>query len=106
MIPSVTVEELKRLRDENKKHLLLDVREPDEHETARIDGAKLIPMGEVPKRLAEIPKDCDVIVHCHHGGRSARVVGFLHGQGYKNAKNLDGGIDAWSERVDPSVPRY
>lgn len=106
MIPSISVEELKTLRDSKKKHLLLDVREPSEHEAARIEGAKLIPMGEVPKRVGELPKDCDLIVHCHHGGRSARVVGFLQGQGFTNAKNLDGGIDAWSERVDPSVPRY
>lgn len=106
MIPQITVEELKRLRDESRKHVLIDVREQDEYDTCRIEGSKLIPMGEVPKRLAEIPKDVDVVVHCHHGGRSGRVVGFLQGQGYTKAKNLEGGIDAWSERVDPSVPRY
>lgn len=105
-IPTISVEDLKRLRDEKKKHFLLDVREPSEHETARIEGATLIPMSEVPKRVNDLPRDCDLIVHCHHGGRSARVVGFLQGQGFKNAKNLDGGIDAWSERVDPAVPRY
>lgn len=106
MIPTITVEDLKKLREEKKKHFLLDVREPDEHEAARIEGAALIPMGEIPRRLGELPKDCELIVHCHHGGRSARVVGFLQAQGYQHAKNLEGGIDAWSERVDPSVPRY
>lgn len=105
-IPTITVEALKALRDEKKPHLLLDVREQDEHETAHIDGATLIPLGELPQRLKEVPRDKPVVVHCHHGGRSARAVGFLLQNGFSDVSNLAGGIDAWSERVDQSVPRY
>lgn len=104
-IPTVTVEELKKLREERHPHLLVDVRQPDEHETCRIEGAVLIPLPELPNRLSELPKDKTLIVHCHHGGRSARAVGFLCQQGFQ-AKNLEGGIDAWAERIDPSVDRY
>jgi len=104
-IPTVTVEDLKKLRDDRQPHVLVDVRQPDEYETCRIEGAVLIPLPELPNRLSELPKDKTLIVHCHHGGRSARAVGFLNQQGYQ-AKNLEGGIDAWSERVDPSVERY
>lgn len=104
-IPTVTVEDLKALRDGKKPHFLLDVRETDEYETCKIDGSTLIPLGELPARAASLPKDKVIIVHCHHGGRSARAVQFLGQQGFE-AKNLAGGIDAWSERIDPSVPRY
>ena len=101
----MTVEELKTLRDSKKPHVLVDVREPGEYDTCKIDGSVLMPMGTVPGRVTELPKDKPVVVHCHHGGRSARVVAFLRGQGV-DAHNLEGGIDAWSEVVDPSVPRY
>jgi len=104
-IPTVTVEDLKALRDERKPHLLLDVRQPDEYETCRIEGSVLIPLAELPNRVAELPKDKTIVVHCHHGGRSARAVGFLNQQGFQ-AANLEGGIDAWSERIDPAVDRY
>ena len=103
-LPTVTVKDLKSLRDQNKPHFLLDVREPGEHEVCRIDGATLIPLGQLTDRLAELPKDKPIIVHCHHGGRSAQAVGFLVQQGF-TASNLTGGIAAWSEQVDPSVPR-
>lgn len=101
----MTVEELKKLQDTKAPHYLLDVREQGEWDTCNIKGATLIPMSTIQGRLAELPKDKPVVVHCHHGGRSARVVGFLKQQGY-DAHNLEGGIDAWSERIDPSVPRY
>ncbi len=101
----MTVEELKALRDQRQPHLLLDVRQPDEHQHCRIDGAVLIPLAELPQRLKELPQDKTIVVHCHHGGRSARAVAFLSQQGY-TAKNLEGGIDAWSERIDPTVERY
>lgn len=105
-IPTITVEQLKALRDANKPHVLIDVREPDEFETARIEGAVLIPLGELPQRLSEVPKDKPVVVQCHHGGRSARAVGFMLQNGFSDVKNLEGGIDAWSDRVDPAVARY
>ena len=104
-IPTVTVEDLKAWRDERKPHVLLDVRESDEFERCRIEGSVLIPLNELPSRVAELPKDKLVVVHCHHGGRSARATAYLNEQGYK-AQNLAGGIDAWSERIDPSVERY
>lgn len=85
---------------------LLDVREPFEWQIARIDGAVLVPMREVPQRLDAIPRDRDVIVHCHHGMRSRSVMGFLRMQGYERVANLAGGIDAWSHEVDPAVPTY
>lgn len=104
-IPTTTVSELKARRDQKKPHLLLDVREQHEYDTCRIEGSTLIPMSVLSGRVAELPKDVEIVVHCHHGGRSARVVQWLNGQGYK-AVNLEGGIDAWSEEIDPSVPRY
>ena len=86
--------------------MFLDVREPAEHAAASIGGAVLIPMREVPGRLAELDRDKEIVVFCHHGSRSAMVVQFLRGQGFGRAINMSGGIDAWSLVVDPSVPRY
>jgi rhodanese-related sulfurtransferase len=102
----ISVTELKHKRDAGEGFLLLDVREPDEIATASIAGATTIRMAEVPQHLAELPKDRPIVVMCHHGGRSAKVTGFLNANGYTNAVNLDGGIDAWSAGIDPTVPRY
>ncbi len=102
----IPVTELKRRRDAGEAHVLLDVREPDEIATASVAGATVIPMSEVAARVRDVPRDVPVVVMCHHGGRSARVVQFLEANGYTNAVNLDGGIDAWSLEVDPAVPRY
>jgi len=105
-VPEIPVAELKRKLEAGEALLLLDVREPYEYETARIDGAKLIPLGELPTRLSEISSDGDVVIHCHSGVRSAHAVRLLHQAGFQNVYNLTGGIDAWSEEIDPSVPRY
>jgi rhodanese-related sulfurtransferase len=88
--------------------LLLDVREPWEAGTARIarPEQRLIPMGEIPARLAELDPAQPIVVYCHHGMRSLQVVAFLERQGFESVYNLAGGIDAWSMEVDPSVPRY
>ena len=86
--------------------VLLDVREPWEYEKARIEGSRLVPMREVPARLAEIDEDSELVAICHHGGRSMQVAMFLEKQGFKRVHNLKGGIDAWSRTVDPSVPIY
>jgi molybdopterin/thiamine biosynthesis adenylyltransferase/rhodanese-related sulfurtransferase len=102
----MSVEELKAWRDEGRPVTLIDVRNPPEYEICRIDGAKLIPLNELPERLGELDPAETIVVHCHHGGRSARAVQFLRGQGYSRAINLAGGIDAWSTEIDPSVPRY
>lgn len=88
------------------KPVLLDVREPWEYERARIDGSRLVPMRELPARVAEIDDDKEVVAICHHGGRSMQVAMFLERQGFRRVHNLMGGIDAWSRTVDPSVPTY
>jgi rhodanese-related sulfurtransferase len=85
---------------------LIDVREPHEWQIGRIEGATLIPMNDVPKRLGELDPNAEIVVHCKMGGRSAKVVEFLKANGYHKARNMAGGILAWSEKVDPSVPKY
>jgi adenylyltransferase/sulfurtransferase len=85
---------------------LIDVREPHESEIARIPGAKLIPLGMLPARVAELDSSREIVLHCHHGQRSMRALEYLHGTGFRKLKNLRGGIDAWSREVDPAVPRY
>jgi len=100
------VRELKRKIDAKDDFYLLDVREPNEFKIGRIPGSTLIPLGEVPQRVSEIPRDKEIIVLCKMGGRSARAATFLRQQGYKNVKNLKGGILDWSDKVDPSVPKY
>jgi rhodanese-related sulfurtransferase len=86
--------------------VLLDVREPDELALARLPGATHIPMGEVPSRLHEIDPEKEIVIFCHHGIRSASVVQFLTQRDFTRVVNLTGGIDAWSQTVDPSVPQY
>ena len=105
-VPAIGVKELKERRDRKRPHVLVDVREPGEYATAKIEGSLLIPLGQLMSRVGEIPKDLEVIVHCHHGGRSAQAVRWLLQNGVKDVKNLDGGIDAWSCEIDPQVPRY
>jgi sulfur-carrier protein adenylyltransferase/sulfurtransferase len=102
----MSVDELKRWQDEGRDFVILDVRSPQEHEVANIEGAQLIPLQELPDRLGELDPAATIVAHCHHGGRSARAVNFLRNMGFSRAINLAGGIDDWSERIDPSVPRY
>lgn len=102
----IDVQTLNAMREKGEDHFLLDVREPSEHAAAAIQGSTLIPMGSLPTRIAELPKDKPVIIHCHHGGRSMRAITWLRQQGYTNVSNLAGGIDAWSQQVDAAVPRY
>jgi rhodanese-related sulfurtransferase len=99
-------EAARRLRAGSEPVVLLDVREPFEREMAVIEPSIHIPMGEIPERFEEIPRDREVIVYCHMGTRSMMVAGFLEGRGFKSVGNLVGGIDAWSVDVDPSVQRY
>jgi rhodanese-related sulfurtransferase len=86
--------------------VLLDVREPWEYDKARIEGAQLVPMGQVPARLAQIDQQREVVAICHHGGRSLQVALLLEKNGYNKVHNLVGGVDAWSRTVDPAVPLY
>jgi molybdopterin/thiamine biosynthesis adenylyltransferase/rhodanese-related sulfurtransferase len=100
------VKELKRKIDAKEDFFLLDVREPNEYQIGKIPGSTLIPLGEVPRRMSEIPRDKEIIVQCKMGGRSAKAAAFLREQGYSNVKNLKGGILDWSDKIDPSVPKY
>ncbi len=102
----ISVLDLKRLQEEKNEHVLLDVRTPREQQVACIEGSILIPLNELPGRLDELDPEVELVVHCHHGPRSTQAVMFLRGNGFDKARNLVGGIDAWSERVDPDVPRY
>ena len=104
-IPQITVKELKARRDSGEDIFLLDVREPYEYQIAQIGGT-LIPQGEVPNRLAEIPRDREIVVQCRSGARSQRIAELLQQSGYQNVVNLAGGILAWSDEIDPSVQKY
>lgn len=104
--PSMTVKDLQQKLAANEVTMLLDVREVAEHEAARIEGSQLIPLKLLPTRLADVPREGLVVVHCHHGGRSGQAVEYLLAQGYTNVFNLTGGIDAWSLEIDQNVPRY
>jgi rhodanese-related sulfurtransferase len=104
----IDVQAVAALQQQEADFLLLDVREPEEYATAKLEGAKLIPLGELGNRVAELEphRQGHVIVHCHHGGRSRRVVEALREAGFQRAQNMTGGIDAWSQEIDPEVPRY
>ncbi len=106
MVEQITVTELARRLKEPGAPLVLDVRETWEIEAARLPGTLDIPMGEVPQRLAELPRDREIAVMCHAGGRSLRVAGFLAAQGFSSVLNVTGGIHAWSLEVDPAIPTY
>ncbi len=105
-VPIISVYALKQKMDAREPFVLIDVREPFEYEIARIDGAKLIPLAQLPDRHSEIARAGEVIVQCHSGMRSAQAVAWLRHAGFTQVYNLDGGIDAWSTEIDPTVPRY
>ncbi len=97
--------EVQDMMQKGVKFLLLDCREPWEYQTARIEGATLIPMRQIPQKLTDIPKDQPVVVYCHSGVRSFNAASWLKQQGV-NALSLNGGIDRWSMEIDPKMPRY
>lgn len=101
-----TVEELKKRMDRGDNILVLDVRNPNEFQICRIPGTVLLPLPELAQRFKEVPRDREVLVHCKSGMRSAKAVQFLKENGYTNVANIQGGIQAWAERVDPSMPKY
>jgi rhodanese-related sulfurtransferase len=103
----ITPEEVKTKLDRGQAFTLLDVREPWEFETAKIRGAKLMPMGDVLSRAhQELDPEDEIVVVCHHGVRSMNVTVWLRQQGFEKAQSMRGGIDAWSRSVDESVPKY
>lgn len=101
----ISVRDLKKRLDNGESIFILDVREPFEYSIANIKGV-LIPLGQLPARTGELDPSKEIVVYCHTGNRSGRAVEFLKKQGFSNAKNLVGGIDAWSVEIDSSVPRY
>jgi sulfur-carrier protein adenylyltransferase/sulfurtransferase len=105
-IPEITPVELKQMMDEGRDFRLVDVREPHEFDICRIPGSVLIPLGDVPARMNELDSAQEIVVHCRSGARSARAVEFLRKAGFSRIHNLKGGILAWSDQVDPSVPKY
>lgn len=107
MVAQIQPTELKRMLDAGAPVVLLDVREPAEHAYCALPGSILIPLGELPYRTGEIePGDALVVVYCHHGIRSLSGAAILSQAGLTNVASLAGGIDRWSQTVDPSVPRY
>ncbi|MEJ7631821.1 MAG: molybdopterin-synthase adenylyltransferase MoeB [Rubrobacteraceae bacterium] len=104
-VPEISVTELKRKMDAGENINVLDVREPHEYEVANI-GARLVPLGELPQRLAEFDQNENFAIHCKTGGRSAKAVKLLQDAGFQNVYNVKGGITAWSEEIDPSIPTY
>ncbi|HBJ38764.1 MAG TPA: rhodanese [Planctomycetaceae bacterium] len=104
----IDVHDVNRLLQSGEDFLFLDVRQPNEYETASLPGTILIPLGELGSRLPELDeyRNSRIVVHCHHGGRSMRAVMGLRQHGFKGAQNMAGGIDVWSQVIDPQVPRY
>ena len=98
--------QLKAKIDRGDNFVLIDVREPHEFQICRIPTSKLIPLGELPKRLNELNSADEIVMHCKSGMRSAKGVDFLKQAGFKKVKNMKGGILAWSDKVDPTVPKY
>ena len=107
MIEEISVTDLKARLDAGDNIQLIDVRQPEEYSFAKIEGAKLIPLGEILRRMAELDTEKEVVIHCKMGGRSARAIEALQQSGYTGSlKNLKGGITAWSNEVDPKIPKY
>jgi adenylyltransferase/sulfurtransferase len=102
----IGVTELKAMMDRGDSFVLVDVREPNEYKICCIPGSKLIPLGELPKRTGELDRAADIVVHCKSGMRSAKACGVLRQAGFERVRNLTGGILAWSDKVDASVPKY
>lgn len=103
----ISVTEAKRLITESPCGvMLIDVREPYEIEIARVRGAEVIPMGQIPARAPSLPRDEHLLIMCHHGGRSMKVTEYLRTHGYTAVTNIAGGIDAWAEQIDPTLARY
>ncbi len=104
--PVVSPKEVKSLLDQRAAFTLLDVREPYEYQICRIPGSLPIPLGELPKRLSELDRNSDIVCQCKSGGRSQKAMDLLLQNGFTRVRNMSGGILAWSDQVDPSVPKY
>ncbi len=105
-VPEIAALEVKKWMDEQKPFVLIDVREPHEFQICRIPGSTLIPLGDVPKRMNELNSADEIVVHCRSGQRSAQAVQLLMKAGFRKIHNLKGGVLAWAEQVDPTMPKY
>ena len=105
-VPEITVTELKTKLDSGDNIFVLDVREPHEFDIAHLEGTTLIPLGQLPNRVNELNSADDIVVHCKSGMRSAKAVRFLQQAGFQKVKNLKGGILAWSDQINSSIPKY
>ena len=105
-VATVTVQELRQSLEESTPPLLLDVRELEEWQFCRIEGARHLPMSQIQQRVGELDSTREIVVYCHHGVRSLKVAEFLNGKGFSRVSSLTGGIESWSVFVDPAVPRY
>ena len=104
----ISVSDAKAMQDTNDEFLFLDCREQQEFDLVHIEGTLLIPMSEIQQRLGELTgqEKRHIVVHCHHGMRSAQVVAWLRDQGFSKAQSMAGGIDAWAQEIEPGMARY
>jgi adenylyltransferase/sulfurtransferase len=102
----ITPREVKGRIDRGELFLFVDVREPWEHQTAHIEGAKLILLGQSPANFAELEAAGEVVLFCHHGMRSLDAAAWLRSQGVEGARSMTGGIERWGVEIDPKVPHY
>jgi rhodanese-related sulfurtransferase len=102
----ISTKEVRERQERREELTLVDVREPWERQTASIQGSLHIPMSEVPARMQELDPELHIVVYCHHGMRSLSVTDWLRKQGYEKVQSMAGGIDQWSQGIDPKVPRY
>ena len=105
-LPEISPRDLKQRLDANKPVLLLDVREPHEYDIVHLEGARLIPLNELPHNVDSLDATQETVVYCHHGTRSLYATAFLLQNGFDNVKNLEGGIDRWAVETDPTLNRY
>ena len=105
-LPEISPRELKQQLNENRSVLLLDVREPHEYDIVHLEGARLIPLNELPQNVDSLNPAQETVVYCHHGTRSLYATAFLLQNGFANVKNLEGGIDRWAVEIDTTLSRY
>ena len=105
-ILEISPQELKQRLDTDASVFLLDVREQSEYDIVHLEGAQLIPLNTLPHHVDSLPEDQEIVVYCHHGTRSLYATAYLHQNGFRDAKNLTGGIDQWAAEIDPTLRRY
>ena len=105
-ILEISPQELKQKLDTDESVLLLDVREPSEYDIVHLEGARLIPLNTLPQHIDSLPAEQEIVVYCHHGTRSLYATAYLHQNGFRDAKNLAGGIDQWAAEIDSTLRRY